>query len=47
MESYCVKCKKQTPFKGTPQKVKTKNNRNMIKGQCAVCGKMKTRLFKK
>jgi hypothetical protein len=44
--SYCVKCKSHTGFIGTPQVVKTKNNRYMLKGQCARCGKTKTRFVK-
>lgn len=44
--SYCVKCKKHTGFSGSTQIVKTKNNRYMLKGRCAKCGKMKARFIK-
>jgi hypothetical protein len=45
MESYCVKCKKQTSF--DPQLFRTKNNRLILKGLCKVCGKMKSRFVSK
>jgi len=35
--SYCVKCKDRTTTL-KPLQVTTKNNRKMIKGECAVCG---------
>ena len=37
---YCVKCKKKTETLDITH-VTTKNNRNMIKGLCSVCGKNK------
>jgi len=43
MESYCVKCKKQTLYDGEPQLLRTKNNRLILKGLCKVCGKTKTK----
>ena len=45
METYCVKCKKQTKFEGEPIVTMTKNNRHMLKGKCIECSKTKTRLF--
>ena len=43
MESsiYCLKCKQKTGTKDIEQ-VKTKNNRNMLKGICLVCGSKKS-----
>jgi hypothetical protein len=38
--SYCVTCKTITEILGTYQ-ITTKNNRKMIKGKCAACGKTK------
>ena len=35
--SYCVKCKAKTATLNQLQ-VTTKNNRKIIKGECAVCG---------
>ena len=46
MDSYCVKCKKKTAWKAKPVKSKTKNNRNMLKGKCAVCNKTKVSFVK-
>ena len=37
MEAYCVKCKAKRPMKNG-KRVKTKNNRNAMKGQCSTCG---------
>jgi hypothetical protein len=39
--SYCVKCKAETTTLN-PLQITTKNNRTLIKGECAVCGKTKT-----
>ena len=47
MESYCVKCKKHTPFDGQPQLFRTSNNRLLLKGLCENCGKMKARFVSK
>ncbi len=47
MESYCVTCKKHTPFDGKPQLIRTKNNRLILKGLCKVCSKMKSRFVSK
>ena len=35
--SHCLKCKKSQPLVDVKM-VKTKNNRNMKKGKCSVCG---------
>lgn len=43
---YCVKCKKKTSNAGTPAKVKTKNNRVMMKTKCGVCGTVKCQFIK-
>ncbi len=37
---YCVKCKKKTETDGITR-VRTKNNRLMLKGVCTICGKNK------
>jgi hypothetical protein len=47
MNSYCVKCKKQTPFDGKPQLFRTKNNRLLLKGPCVECNKTKTTFISK
>ena len=47
MESYCVKCKRQTLYDGEPELTLTKNKRYMLKGLCKVCGKMKARFVSK
>lgn len=41
MEIYCLKCKKKTDTINTTQKT-TKNNRNMIQGNCVICGTKKS-----
>jgi len=38
---YCVKCKSKTNTTNE-EKIVTKNNRNMIRGVCDVCGSKKT-----
>src|SRR5208337_1822296 len=38
---YCVKCKKKTDTLDIIHII-TKNNRNMIKGICSICGKNKS-----
>lgn len=35
---YCVKCKKKMKMTGNCARTKTKNGRNMIKGECSKCG---------
>ena len=42
---YCVKCKKVTETKDIHQ-VTSKNNRQMLRGKCVVCGKTKTQFIK-
>ena len=42
---YCVKCKKQTETSNI-QHVTTRNNRRMLRGNCVVCGKVKTQFTK-
>jgi hypothetical protein len=37
MTAYCVKCRQKQPMKDA-KKVKTKNNRSALKGQCSKCG---------
>ena len=45
MESYCLKCRKNT--ENIDPKVSTSSNgRVMILSQCAVCGSKKSRLIK-
>lgn len=44
-KSYCVKCKKKTD-NVNPHKEKTKNNRNILKSKCKVCGTNKTSFIK-
>ena len=44
-EMYCVKCKKKTDTLNTV-KVLSKNNRQMIKGTCVVCGSKKSSFVK-
>ena len=41
MSIYCVKCKARTETKDV-QNVLSANKRPMLKGICAVCGKIKT-----
>ena len=38
---YCVKCKRATGTSNI-ERVVTKNNRNMLRGKCEVCGSTKT-----
>ena len=42
---YCVKCKTKTKTRDI-QNVVSKNNRNMLRGVCAVCGTTKTQFVK-
>lgn len=45
MMSYCVKCKSKKEMKGA-KKIKTKNNRNAMKGKCSSCGTTMMRFIK-
>ena len=45
METYCVKCKKDTE-NIDPKMVKTKNNRLVMQSKCSVCGIKKSRFVK-
>ena len=38
MKIYCLKCKTKTETNSTIQS-KTKNNKDIVKGVCSVCGK--------
>ena len=42
---YCVKCKRATGTNNI-ERVVTKNNRNMLRGKCGVCGSTKTQFIK-
>jgi Domain of unknown function (DUF5679) len=42
---YCVTCKSNTETINTSYAV-TKNNRNMMKGNCAICGRVKCQFVK-
>ena len=42
---YCVKCKRITGTSNIERFV-TKNNRNMVRGRCDVCGIRKTQFIK-
>ena len=42
---YCIKCKNITETINPSYSV-TKNNRNMLKGNCAVCGRVKCQFVK-
>ena len=46
MESYCLKCKKDTK-KINPQVSSTSNGKLMILWKCAICGGKKSRFIKK
>ena len=39
---YCLKCKRDTGTSNV-ERVVTKNNRNMLRGRCDVCGSKKKR----
>ena len=43
---YCLKCKRKTESKDI-EEVVTKNNRNMLKGICVVCGTKKSKFIGK
>ena len=45
MNTYCLKCKKET-FNIDPKMVKTKNNRLLMLSQCSVCKTKKSRFVK-
>ncbi len=36
-KAYCVKCREKVDVKN-PKETKTKNDRDMIKGECPNCG---------
>lgn len=36
-KAYCVKCKEKVKIKN-PKETTTKNNRDMLKGECPNCG---------
>ena len=44
MESYCLKCKKNTE-NIDPEVSRTSNGRVMILSKCAVCGSKKTQIY--
>ena len=46
MNTYCLKCKKET-FNIDPKMVKTKNNRLLMLSKCSVCKSKKSRFTKK
>lgn len=46
MNYYCIHCKKNTKTLNVKVSL-TKNNRNIIRGKCLICGKIKTRFIKK
>ena len=46
MESYCLKCKKNTE-NIDPEVSSTSNGRVMILSKCAICGSKKSRFIKK
>ena len=45
MESYCLKCKKNTE-NINPKVSKTSNGRTMVLSKCAICGSKKSRFIK-
>ena len=45
MNTYCVKCKKDTE-NIDPKIVRTKNNRLIMQSKCSVCGIEKSRFIK-
>ena len=45
MESYCLKCKKNTEIID-PEVSSTSNDRVMILSKCAICGSKKSRFVK-
>ena len=42
MKIYCLKCKMKTDTSGDITKTRTKNNRNLIRGTCSICGNKKS-----
>ena len=46
MNTYCIKCKKDTA-NIDPKMIKTKNNRLLMQSKCSVCGTKKSRFVKK
>ena len=45
MESYCLKCRKNTE-NINPKVSKTSNGRTMVLSKCAICGSKKSRFIK-
>ena len=45
MDTYCLKCKKDT-YNIDPKMVKTENNRLLIQSKCSVCKTKKSRFAK-
>ena len=45
MESYCLKCRKNTE-NINPRVSKTSNNRTMVLSKCAICGSKKSKFIK-
>ena len=45
MNTYCIKCKKDTE-NIDPKIVRTKNNRLVMQSKCSVCGIKKSRFIK-
>jgi ribosomal protein L44E len=45
-KTYCVKCRKHTDTTEVTRAV-TKNNKNILKGICTVCGSKKNRFVNK
>ena len=45
MESYCLKCRKNTE-NINPNTLGTSNGKAMILSNCAICGSKKSRFFK-
>ena len=41
---YCLKCKRDTGTSNV-ERVVTKNNRNMLRGRCDVCGSKKNAIY--
>ena len=46
MNTYCVKCKKDTENIG-PKMFRTKNNKLIMQSKCTVCGTKNSRFVKK
>ena len=46
MQTYCVKCRKNTENKDA-KVIKTKNCKLQMRSQCSICGNKKSRFVKK